>query len=330
MRARSRRTLMLPTSVALAALALTACGEAPPEAESRISPAAQGQTPETTLPTGGSGEVVIASANFPENQILASVYEQALDAAGYDASVTPLTTRPVIVPQVTAGEVDVEPDYVGALTEYLNKEINGPDAEMVANGDLEFTLGKAREFAAMRDLKVLDASPAADQNAFAVTAETAEEFGLETLSDLSKLPMPITLGGSAECQTYSLCQPGLEETYGLDFEFQQTDIGGPLTVAALQRGTVTVNQYLSSDGTAVTNGFVILEDDKKLAPVDNVIPVVGPEYADDEILLEVLDKVSAAMTTEDLLNLNASLTVDRKLPDQAARDFLVAKGFLEA
>jgi osmoprotectant transport system substrate-binding protein len=325
---RPRSTLTLAACGALTALVLAACGEAAPEAESRITPAAEGQTDETTLPTGGSGPVVIASANFPENQILASVYEQALDAAGFDASVKPLTTRPVIVPQVTAGEIDVEPDYVGALTEYLNKEANGPDAPQIANGDLEFTLAQARELGAPRGLTILDASPAADQNAFAVTQDTAEEYDLETLSDLSRLPQPIALGGSPECQDYSLCMPGLESVYGLSFEFQQTDIGGPLAVAALNRGTVTVNQYLSSDGTAVTNGFVILEDDKQLAPVDNVIPVVGERYADDAVLRETLDKVSAAMTTDDLLNLNASLTVDRKLPAQAARDFLVGKGFL--
>lgn len=315
--------------LAAAVLALAACGEAAPVADSRVSAAPSAEAAANALPTGGSGEVVIASANFPENQILASVYELALDAAGYDASVRPLTTRPVIVAQVEAGEIDVEPDYVGALTEFLNKEVNGPDAPMIANGDLEATLAAARELAEPRGLTVLDASPAADQNAFAVTQETADEFGLETLSDLSGLPQPITLGGAPECQQFPLCQPGLERVYGLDFTFQQTDIGGPLTVAALKGGRVTVNQYLSSDGTAVTNGFVILEDDKELAPVDNVVPVVGEEYADDPVLTEVLDEVSAAMTTDDLLNLNASLTVDRKLPEQAARDFLVAKGFLD-
>lgn len=325
MRARARTTLSIIASVLVTGLALTACGSGT-EAESRVEAAPSADA--NRLPTGGSGEVVVASANFPENMILAEVYAQALEAAGYDASVTPLTTRPVILPQVVAGTVDVEPDYVGALTEYLNKEVNGPDAEMVASGDLAATLVKARELAEPRGLTVLDASPAADQNAFAVTKEFAEANGLKTLSDLAKVTEPLVLGGSPECQTYSLCQPGLESTYGLDLTFQQTDIGGPLTVAALERGTVNVNQYLSSDGSAVTNGFVVLEDDKKLAPVDNVIPVVGKKYAGDALFTDVLDRVSAAMTTDDLLNLNASLSVDRKLPAGAATDFLKAKGLI--
>lgn len=323
----ARRTpLSAVLALLLAVLALAACGD-DTTAASRVSGAPSAD--QNRLPTGGSGEVVVASANFPENQILAEVYAQALSAAGYSVTVTPLTTRPVIVPQVTAGTVDVEPDYVGALTEYLNKEANGPDAEMVANGDLDATIAKARELAEPKGLTILDASPAADQNAFAVTEEfAAENGGLKTLSDLAKVPGPLTLGGSSECQTYSLCQPGLETTYGLDLQFQQTDIGGPLTVAALKRGTVQVNQYLSSDGSAVTNGFVVLEDDKKLAPVDNVIPVVGEKYASDPLFTDVLSRVSAAMSTDDLLNLNASLSTDRKLPAAAATDFLKAKGFV--
>ena len=325
MRAPTRTTLSALPTILAAALVLTACGSGT-EAESRVAAAPSADA--NRLPTGGSGEVVVASANFPENMILAEVYAQALDAAGYDASVTPLTTRPVIIPQVTDGAIDVEPDYVGALTEYLNKEANGPDSPVIANGDLAQTIAKARELGTPKGLTILDASPAADQNTFAVTKEFADKYGLKTLSDLKEVPEPLTMGGSAECQSYPLCKPGVEQVYGLSFRYQQTDIGGPLAVAALKRGTVQVNQYLSSDGSAVTNGFVVLEDDKKLAPVDNVIPVVGKEYADDALLKDVLSRVSAAMTTDDLLNLNASLSVDRKLPAQAATDFLKAKGLV--
>lgn len=327
---RSPRSALFTAGLALAALGLAACGDGGSGAESRVSAAPSGQAAQNQLPTGGTGTVVVGTANFPENRILGEIYEQALDAAGFDAQTRDLTTRAVIVPQVTSGEVDVEPDYVGALTEYFNLEKNGPGAPVVANNDLAATLAKAREFGTPAGLTILEPSPAADQNAFAVTQEFADKYQLKTLSDLAKVPEEVTLGGSAECQTYSLCQPSLEATYGKKFAFQQTDIGGPLGVAALKRGTVQVNQYLSSDGSAPSNGFVILEDDKKSAPVDNIIPVVGKDYAGNAVLKEVLDKVSAAMTTDDLLGLNASVSVDRKLPADAARDFLVAKGFITA
>ena len=57
------------------------------------------------------------------------------------------------------------------------------------------------------------------------------------------------LGGPAECPDRPFCQPGLEETYGLNFEeFRELDAGGPLTKTALQQGEVSIGLVFSSDG----------------------------------------------------------------------------------
>jgi osmoprotectant transport system substrate-binding protein len=324
----ARRPSALLLGAALAAVALTACGDGGGTAASRISadPSAAGEA----LPTdGGSGEVVIASANFPENQILAEVYQQALAGAGYDASVKPLTTRPNILPAVESDDIQVEPDYVGSLTEFLNKDKNGPDAPMVASGDLDATYAKAQELAAEKGLTVLEPSPAQDQNAFAVTREFSEKNDVTKLSDLSDFDGPLVLGGTPECKTYSLCQPGLEKTYGITFTgFEQTDLGGTLSVSKLKSGTVQIGEFLSSDGGVKANDFVVLEDDKMLQAVDNIVPVISKSVAGDELLRDILERVSAAMTTEDLIALNASVSIDRKLPAQAATDFLVGKGLI--
>lgn len=324
----ARRPSALLLGTVLSAVALTACGDGGGTAASRISadPSAVG----AALPTeGGSGEVVIASANFPENQILAEVYQQALAGAGYDASVKPLTTRPNILPAVESDDIQVEPDYVGSLTEFLNKDKNGPDAPMVASGDLDATYAKAQELAAEKGLTVLEPSPAQDQNAFAVTREFSESNDVTKLSDLSDFDGPLVLGGTPECKTYSLCQPGLEQTYGITFTgFEQTDLGGTLSVSKLKSGTVQIGEFLSSDGGVKANDFVVLEDDKMLQSVDNIVPVISKSVAGDELLRDILERVSAAMTTEDLIALNASVSIDRKLPAQAATDFLVGKGLI--
>ena len=324
-----RRPSLIVLTTALSALALTACGDAGNGAASRIS-AAPSSAAGNALPTeGGSGPVVIASANVPENQILAEVYKQALAHAGYEASVKPLTTRPNIVAALTSDDIQVEPDYVGSLTEFLNKEKNGPSAPMVANGDLTATTAMARELASAKGLKVLTPSPAQDQNAFAVTKKFSDDNGITKLSQMADFTGPIVLGGTPECKTYSLCQPGLEKTYGITFTgFEQTDLGGTLSVSKLKSGAVTLGEFLSSDGGVKANDFVVLEDDKMLQAVDNVVPVLSKSVADDTLLAEILDKVSAAMTTEDLIALNASVSIDRKLPAQAATDFLTAKGLI--
>lgn len=326
----ARRPSVLLLSTVLCAVALTACGDGGGTAASRISadPSATG----AALPTeGGSGKVVIASANFPENQILAEVYRQALAAAGYDASVKPLTTRPNIVSALESDDIQVEPDYVGSLTEHLNREKNGPEAERVANGDLDATYAKARELAVEKGLTVLEPSPAQDQNAFAVTREFSEANNVTKLSDLADFDGPLVLGGTPECKTYVLCQPGLEKTYGITFTgFEQTDLGGTQSVTKLQSGKVQLGEFLSSDGGVKANDFVVLEDDKMLQSVDNVVPVLSKSVADDDLLKDILDRVSAAMTTDDLIALNAAVSIDRKLPAQAATDFLVGKGLVAA
>jgi len=257
------------------------------------------------------------------------VYRQALAKAGYDASVKPLTTRPNIVSALLSNDIQVEPDYVGSLTEYLNKEKNGKDAPMVASGDLAATYAKAQQLAGDKGQAVLTPSPAADQNAFAVTRKFSADNKVTKLSDLANYSGPLVLGGPPECKTYPLCQPGLEKTYGIRFTgFEQTDLGGTLSVTKLKNGAVQLGEFLSSDGQVKANDFVILEDDKKLQSVDNVVPVLSKAVAGDALMRDILNRVSAAMSTDDLIALNAAVSVDRKLPPQAATDFLTGKGLI--
>ena len=203
---------------------------------------------------GGTGSLVIGAANFSESQILANLYAIALEAAGFDAEIRNVTNREVYGPALMRGEITVFPEYVGTFTEYLNKQQNGPDAEAVASGDLDATMQALRPLAQQVGLEVLEPSEAADQNAFAVTREFAEENDLRTLSDLAGYEGELVLGGPPECPTRPFCQPGLEETYGLTFsEFRSLDAGGPLTKAALQEGEITLGLVFSSDGALSTS-----------------------------------------------------------------------------
>ncbi len=200
--------------------------------------------------TGGSGKVVVAAAGFSENQILGNLFEQVLDAAGFDASVKPVTNREVYEPALERGEVQVAAEYVGTLTEFLNKKANGPDAPAKATGDLDATVTALKPLAQARGLTVLTPAEAADQNAFAVTKEFAEANNLTTLSDLAGYEGELVLGGPAECPTRPFCQPGLEEKYGIEFaSFVSLDAGGPLTKTALKQGRVQLGLVFSSDGS---------------------------------------------------------------------------------
>ena len=201
---------------------------------------------------GGTGKVVVGAANFTENQILARIFEQVLDAAGFDASVRPLTNRDVYGPALERGEVQVMAEYVGTLTEYFNKKANGASAPAKASGDLAATLRALRSLAGAKGLTVLEPAEAADQNAFAVTKAFAVDNGLAKLSDLKRYDGELVLGGPPECPMRPFCKPGLEQTYGLSFDgFVPLDAGGPLTKTALKTGKIQLGLIFSSDGSLV-------------------------------------------------------------------------------
>jgi osmoprotectant transport system substrate-binding protein len=203
--------------------------------------------------SGGSGKVVVGAANFNESQILANIYATVLKAAGFEATVKPVTNREVYEPALERGEITAFAEYAGTLTEFLNKKANGPNATALASGDLTATVSALRGLAEKKGLKVLEPAQAADQNAFAVTKTFAQDNDLHTLSDLKSYKGKLVLGGPAECPKRPFCQPGLEEKYGLKFSgFQALDPGGPLTKAALKSGKVQLGLVFSTDSSLST------------------------------------------------------------------------------
>jgi osmoprotectant transport system substrate-binding protein len=281
--------------------------------------------------SGPAGEpIVIATTNFTETKILASMYEQVLEKAGQPAEVKELTTREVIAPALESGEVQLTPEYLGSLTEFLNKATNGPDAPQVASGDVAATVEAARALAEPRSITLLDPSAAQDQNAFAVTRDFAAANSLTTLSQLGELSKgsPITLGGPPECPERPFCQPGLESTYGVEVaSFLPLDAGGPLTIQAIVQGKVQVGLVFSSSGSVTANDLVVLADDKELQTAENILPALHTP-AVTEAITAALDSVSEVLTTEELQALNEQVEIDRKDPAAVATEFLQGKGLL--
>lgn len=201
----------------------------------------------------GSGSVVVGAGNFSESATLAELYAGALREAGYDASVRSIGNRETYLPALLDGQLTVVPEYVGTLTEFLNKRENGPDAEPVASGELGPTMTALRDLGQRAGLTFGEPAEAADQNAFAVTQAFAEEHDVSTLSELAEWGGEITLGGPPECPERTFCQQGLEDVYGLDVvEFVSLDAGGPLTKTALRQGEITLGLVLSSDAAFAT------------------------------------------------------------------------------
>jgi osmoprotectant transport system substrate-binding protein len=199
--------------------------------------------------SGGSGAIAVGAGNFTESQILANIYADVLTAAGFQATVQSVTNREAYLPALQRNEIQVFPEYVGTLATFLNGTINGPDAEPVASSDLDETLTNLTALGEQAGLAFGEPSEAADQNAFAVNKALADELGVTTLSELAEAcgDGSLVLGGPPECPERPFCQPGLEETYGMEFaSVEDLDIGAP-TNQALQQGVVSIGLVLSTD-----------------------------------------------------------------------------------
>lgn len=199
---------------------------------------------------GAGGRIVIGASNVSESQTLAFVYQIVLNAAGYDAIVQPVGAREEYEPALESGDVDVVPEYLSTLTEFLNQKVNGGAATPVASGDADKTYAALQGLGDRRQLKFGQPAAATAQNAFAVTKALADRYALKTLSDLAAKcsGKALVLAGPPDCPTSAFCQPGLERTYSLEVgRFSSLDVGGPKTKKALTGGTATVGLIFSSD-----------------------------------------------------------------------------------
>ncbi|OCC10666.1 ABC transporter substrate-binding protein [Streptomyces sp. PTY087I2] len=277
---------------------------------------------------GKKGTLVVGSASFTESKVLAELYAQVLDDAGYSTSVTTVKNRELYEPSVEKGEIDVVPEYAATLAEFLNAKVNGADAEPVASGDVDATVSALKKLAEPLGLTVLPAGKAVDQNAFAVSKEFAEKNSLKTLSDLGKSKLKVKIAAGDECEERPFCAPGLKKTYGIDVTgIDPKGVGTPVSKQAVRDGKVQL--VLTTTTDAVIDGLVFLEDDKKLQNADNVLPVLNTKDAGDPEIADALGRITAALTTEDLAELNRKVDAERAKPADVAKEYLESKNLIK-
>jgi osmoprotectant transport system substrate-binding protein len=253
-----------------------------------------------------------------------------LEDAGYTTQVKGVDTRDLYAPSLSDGKVDVVADYSSSMTEYLNIQVNGPDAEPVASPDVEKTVTELKRLGEEQNITALEPAEAENANAYAVTQEFSEENDVTTLSDLGELGEPVALGAAPDCPERDDCQKGLESVYGIDVEsFEPLGFGTPQTKEALKSGEIQLGQVGTSDGSLEQNSLVVLEDDKDWQNAENLVPVVNTQFLEENPEVEeVLGSLSDVLTTEDLKSLNAQVDVERQLPEDVATSFLEEKGLI--
>jgi osmoprotectant transport system substrate-binding protein len=260
--------------------------------------------------SGAKTSIVVGSANFSENVILADIYGQALAANGFDVTYKlNIGARAAYVPALEKGEVNLIPEYSGSILSYLSKTATASSSEDVK---------AALDAALPSTLKALEPSKAADSDSLNVTPEFAAKNSLTSIADLANLKS-VTITANPEFQTRPDGIKGLESVYGLkNLKFKAiSDGGGPKTLKALLAGQTDVADIYSTTPSILANKLVTLTDPKSLFASQEVIPIVSSDKVNAK-LTEVLNKVSAALTTADLLELNTQVSGDAKTDPAAA------------
>ncbi|BDZ53286.1 ABC transporter substrate-binding protein [Agromyces marinus] len=260
-----------------------------------------------------SETIVVGSQDYYSNEIIAELYAQALEENGYTVDRQfRIGQREVYIPEIESGAIDVFPEYTGNLLQFY-----APDTTATASEDVYAEL----ESALPEGLRVLEQSPATDQDSYNVTQAFSDEYGVTSLADLADVSAPITLGGNSELETRPYGPEGLSSVYGVEVAFTPIeDSGGPLTLKALVDDQVQMVNIFSADPNIAANDLVTLEDPEGLFLASNVVPVVSEKVTDE--IAAIIDTVSAALTAEELVALNALSVNEQQSAEEIAGDWL--------
>jgi osmoprotectant transport system substrate-binding protein len=296
----------------IAALALTACGG---DSDSDDNPLTG-----SSGDSGGGKSIVVGSANFPENQLLAEIYAQALEDKGLKVTRKfDIGAREVYYDQVVKGGISVFPEYNGALLSVAVDEKSTATSTEDINAELKAKLPKSVE--------ILDSSAAEDKDSVTVTSEVAAKYNLKTLADLKPVAGDMAIGAGSEFKTRTQGMVGLKKIYGVEFgKFQPLDAGAQSTlVKLLKEGTVQAANLYTTDPAIIEDKLVVLEDPKNLFSSQNVTPLVYKSAVNAEARA-ALNAISAKLTTEDLLEMMKKLVNDKEDASAVAEEWLKQSG----
>jgi len=301
--ARNKGRLALTAAAVGAALALSGCGSSDPLDSGS---GAGGDTDSETI--------VVGSQAYYSNDIIAEIYAQALEDAGYTVERQfQIGQRDAYIPALESGEVDLIPEYTGNLLQFFDESATATQSDEVYS---------ALEEVVPDGLAVLEQSLATDQDSYNVTAEFAETNGLSSIGDLAGVD-GLILGGAPELEERPYGPTGLQDVYGVTVDFNAT---GDTTVDALIAGTINIANVYSADPRIASENLVTLDDPDGLFLASNVVPLVNADLADE--LAEILDPVNTTLTPEALVALNVRSVDEEESSETIATDWLTENGFL--
>ena len=297
-------------------------------APSAATPTTAASTGASTAPSaaGAKADIRIGSDNFYESKLMGEIYAQVLENAGYKVERKfGLGSRQERIPTMDAGQIDLVAEYVGSGLGFYDKtKISGDGAANATALQAALT---------PKNITVLGISPGQDTNAFVVRAEDSTSKNLKKMSDLAAVQDTIKWGLPSDCDTNPLCSGALKD-YGINYPPKQRTALGACDVPmaqALEGKAIDLAELCSTQPAIVQFGFVVLEDDKKTQPAENIAPLVRNDYlakVDAAAFKALLDAASAKVTTDALTQMGKEVAIDQKDVKDVAAAFLKAQGLI--
>jgi len=289
-----------------ASLALAACGSS-------------GTSGNPLNSSSASGTVVIGSANFPENELIAQIYAIALQAKGIKVTDKfNIGSREVYYPEIKKGAVSIIPEYNGTLLTVSVTPTSTAATTTEVNAALKAGLPSTME--------ILNSAPAQDSDSVTVTQAFAKAHNLTSIGQLAPISHAMVFGGPPEFPTRSDGLKGLQKNYGVVFKsFDPLDESGPITLAALTSGKVQAADVFTTTPQIVTDHLVSLSDPKFNFAAQNVTPLVY-KPAMNATIIDTLNAISAKLTTAQLLQIDTAVIVNHDSYQAVATGWLKANG----
>ncbi len=270
-------------------------------------------------------DIVIAGKLGSEPEILIQMYKQLIEEeTDLTVEIKPgFGKTSFVFNALESGEIDLYPEFTGTIVSTFLKETPvSTDAEEV------YTQAKTG-IEASYPVQYLDPMQYNNTYVLAVRKDTAERYGLETMSDLIPVASQLKAGFTLEFADREDGYVGIEDTYGIQFSSVAT-LEPKLRYQAIANGDVDVIDAYSTDSELEELGLVVLEDDKNFFPPYQGAPLVRTETLEEYPELEpVLNELSGQITDEEMREMNYAVNVEGKSSEAVAEEYLTSHGLLD-
>ncbi|MFF3023991.1 ABC transporter permease/substrate-binding protein [Gottfriedia sp. NPDC057948] len=278
-----------------------------------------------TIKSWNKTDLVIAGKLGAEPEIIMNMYKLLIeDETHLNVEVKPNFGKTTFVfNALKKGDIDIYPEYTGTvISTFLKEKAVSNDAKAVYEQAAE---GLAKKY----NLSYLEPMKFNDTYALAVPDHISKQFGIETISDATKVENQLKAGFTLEFTDREDGYLGLQKLYGLKFPNLKT-MEPKLRYDAIQSGDLSIIDAYSTDSELQSYNMKVLVDDKNLFPPYQCAPLLRKEtlkkYPEVEI---ILNKLKNKITDDEMREMNYKVNVGGKSAKSVAKEFLKEEGLLK-